>query len=276
MQLFILRRFWVASAPLTGDGHVNISPKGGPYFGIPDDHTFWFLDLSGSGNETIAHIYEPGNGRVTIMFNAFDGPPEIVRFWGKGRVLEFGTQPFLEWVKTHNIDVLPGTRSIIIVDIHQVGSSCGFSVPFYDFKEHRDILNNLWEKRKKDFEKGKTEFAMPRYCFSKPSPFMLTIFRYWAYKSAFSMDGLPGMKLGLLTGKTEKIAPIVKMVGPLAPKNADDYNIRNHRQTVLIVLLSFLLGVFTALYGIPAWLELKGQLKGVPIAKNLIGLPYSP
>ena len=165
LHSFIRDRFWVGSAPLTGDGHVNISPKGGPYFGIPDDHTFWYLDLTGSGNETIAHIYEPCNGRVTIMFNAFDGPPEIVRFWGKGRVLEFGTQAFQEWVKTYNIEVLPGTRSIIVVDIHQVGSSCGFSVPFYEFKEHREILNNHWKKREKELEKGKTEYAMPKYVF---------------------------------------------------------------------------------------------------------------
>lgn len=89
------------------------------------------------------------------------------------------------------------------------------------------------------------------------------------------MDGLPGMKLGLLTGKAEKIAPMVKMVGPLAPKNADGYNTRDQRQTVLIILLSFLLGVFAALYGIPAWLDLKSQLKSVPIAKNMIILPYS-
>lgn len=79
--------FWVASAPLTGDGHVNVSPKGGPYFGVPDEKTFWYLDLTGSGNETISHLWERGNGRITIMFNAFEGPPKIVRLWGKGECL---------------------------------------------------------------------------------------------------------------------------------------------------------------------------------------------
>ena len=79
--------FWVASAPLAGDGHVNVSPKGGPYFGIPDERTIWYLDLTGSGNETISHLHERGNGRVTIMFNAFEGPPKIVRFWGKGKIV---------------------------------------------------------------------------------------------------------------------------------------------------------------------------------------------
>ncbi|KAF5012195.1 hypothetical protein F66182_15282, partial [Fusarium sp. NRRL 66182] len=69
--------FWVATAPLSGTGHVNVSPKGGPYFGLLDNKTFWYLDMTGSGSETISHIYEPGNGRVTIMFNAFEGPPRI-------------------------------------------------------------------------------------------------------------------------------------------------------------------------------------------------------
>lgn len=79
---------WVATAPLSGDGHVNVSPKGcqtDSYFGVPDRKTFWYQDLSGSGNETIAHLHEPGNGRITIQLNAFDGPPKIVRLWGKGR-----------------------------------------------------------------------------------------------------------------------------------------------------------------------------------------------
>lgn len=159
-------RFWVASAPLSGHGHVNVSPKGGPYFGIPNDHTFWYLDLSGSGNETIAHIYEPGNGRVTIMFNAFDGPPEIVRFWGTGSVLECGTREFDDWVAKYDVEVIEGTRSIITVDVHQVGSSCGYSVPFYDFREHRQVLNNLWKKREKDAREKGTGETMPKSGFS--------------------------------------------------------------------------------------------------------------
>lgn len=76
--------FWVASAPLSPNGHVNVSPKGGPYFGVLDPKTFYYLDLTGSGNETISHQLEPGNGRITIMLNAFDGPPKIVRLWGHG------------------------------------------------------------------------------------------------------------------------------------------------------------------------------------------------
>lgn len=76
--------FWVASAPLSAHGHVNVSPKGGPYFGVADERTFWYLDLTGSGVETISHLHEPGNGRVTVLFNAFTGGPRIVRLWGHG------------------------------------------------------------------------------------------------------------------------------------------------------------------------------------------------
>lgn len=78
--------FWVATAPLSANGHVNLSPKGGQYFGVLDEKTFWYMDLSGSGNETISHIHEPGNGRITILFNAFEGPPGIIRLWGKGQL----------------------------------------------------------------------------------------------------------------------------------------------------------------------------------------------
>lgn len=145
--------FWVASAPLSGAGHVNVSPKGGEYFGVIDEQTFWYQDLTGSGNETLAHLHEPGNGRITIMFNAFEGAPKIVRLWGKGRVLEAETPPFDTFVKEHKVTTIPGTRSIIIVDIHQVGSSCGFSVPFYEFKEFRPTLNDFFDKMTKKHER---------------------------------------------------------------------------------------------------------------------------
>jgi hypothetical protein len=81
--------FWVGTAPLSASGHVNLSPKGGPYFGITDERTFWYMDLTGSGNETISHLHEKGNGRITIMFNGFEGPPKIIRLWGKGLFVFF-------------------------------------------------------------------------------------------------------------------------------------------------------------------------------------------
>ncbi|KAM7189213.1 hypothetical protein V8F33_010215 [Rhypophila sp. PSN 637] len=192
------KMFWVGTAPLSGSGHVNISPKGGLYFGLLDDHTFWYIDLSGSGNETISHLYEPGNGRITIMFTAFDGPPRIVRLWGQGKVLENQTSEFSDFVKKHDVKTIPGTRSIIMVHVHQVGSSCGFSVPKFDFKSFRTTLNDFMAKKEKDFEEGKTKENFPRY---------------WAYKNAESIDGLPGLELGRRTAKEEGIAPIKKMVG---------------------------------------------------------------
>ena len=73
------KMFFVATAPLSPSGHVNLSPKGGKYFGVLDERTFWYMDLTGSGNETLSHLCE--NGRVTIMFNAYTGAPKIVRLW---------------------------------------------------------------------------------------------------------------------------------------------------------------------------------------------------
>ena len=175
------KMIFVATAPLSGKGHVNVSPKGGEYFGVVDEKTFWYHDLTGSGNETICHLYE--NGRITIMLNAFEGGPKIVRLWGKGvykqdwtqasarfwtqyakdhvgNVLENGSPAFDAFVTKHNIKTQFSTRCIIVVDVHQVGSSCGFSVPFYDFKEFRPVLFNHFEKKREKFEAGKEEESM--------------------------------------------------------------------------------------------------------------------
>lgn len=101
VQAWILKQnlFFIGSAPLSADGHVNLSPKGGKYFGIVSPTQFWYLDLSGSGVETLSHLHEPGNGRITVMFNAFEGAPRIIRLWGKGEVLEFGTEKFKGFVE---------------------------------------------------------------------------------------------------------------------------------------------------------------------------------
>ncbi|KAK3324820.1 hypothetical protein B0T19DRAFT_239441 [Cercophora scortea] len=197
------KMFWVSTAPLSASGHINVSPKGGDYFGILDNKTFWYMDLTGSGNETISHLYEPGNGRITIMFCAFAGPPRIVRLFGHGTVLESGTAAFDQFVKKQDVKTIPGSRSIINVDVHQAAGSCGFSVPFYEFKDFRTTLNDHFKKRVEKFEAGKSEESMERY---------------WAYKNAWSIDGLPGLQVALKTAKEEHVAPIQKMVGPLAPK----------------------------------------------------------
>jgi hypothetical protein len=153
---------WIASAPLSADGHVNVSPKGGEYFGIVDEKTFWYMDLTGSGVETLSHLHEPGNGRITVMLNAFDGPPRIVRLWGHGVVLEYGSKEFLEFVGKNKVKTIPGTRAIVRVDIHQVGTSCGFSMPKYDFKEFRPTLNQFFEKRAAAEEAGNHKDGIER------------------------------------------------------------------------------------------------------------------
>jgi hypothetical protein len=154
--------FWVASAPLSAGGHVNVSPKGGQYFGIIDDQTFWYIDLTGSGVETLSHLHEPGNGRITVLFNAFEGSPRIVRLWGTGEVLEYGTKKFCEFVARNEVQTIAGTRAVVVVHIHQVGSSCGFSMPFFDFKDFRPTLNDYFKKKVANDEAGKKEDGIER------------------------------------------------------------------------------------------------------------------
>jgi hypothetical protein len=149
------KMFWVATSPLAASGHVNVSPKGGAYFGLLDDKTFWYMDLSGSGIETLSHLYEAGNGRITVMFSAFEGSPRIVRLFGRGAVVERGSPAFDDFVKKHDVQVIPGSRAIITVAVHQVASSCGYSVPYYEFKSFRRTLNEFFAKKEERFEQGK-------------------------------------------------------------------------------------------------------------------------
>lgn len=192
------------------------------------------MDLTGSGNETLSHLHEPGNGRITIMLNAYEGPPKIVRLWGTGRALENGTPDFAAFVKQHGVKLIPGSRSIVIVDIHQVGSSCGFSVPYYDFQSFRPILNDFMAKKERKFQAGDEKESMDRY---------------WAYKNAWSMDGLPGMQRGTWAAKEFSVAPIKKMVGPLAPTRYTAGAGWNAQQVLMIALLSFLMGLAVAFFG---------------------------
>lgn len=156
------KMLWVGSAPLSADGHINISPKGGQYFGIVDERTFWYMDLTGSGVETHAHLHEPGNGRICVMFMAFEGPPRIIRIWGKGRAIENGSKEFEAFVQNHKVKAIPGSRSIIVVDVHQVATSCGFSVPFYEWKGWRTTLNDFFEKKDRAYKAGKEDESMDK------------------------------------------------------------------------------------------------------------------
>jgi predicted pyridoxine 5'-phosphate oxidase superfamily flavin-nucleotide-binding protein len=156
--------FFVATAPLTGDGHVNVSPKGLDTLRILDEMSVAYLDLTGSGAETVAHLRE--NGRITLMFCAFDGPPRIVRLQGKGRVVVRGDA---EWTAlAERFDEHRGQRAVIVVECDRIADSCGYSVPLFDYVGQRSKLTE-WADHRTDEE----------------------LETYRATKNARSIDGLP-------------------------------------------------------------------------------------
>jgi hypothetical protein len=161
--------YFVATAPLAEDGHVNVSPKGmGGTLAVLGPRRVGYLDYFGSGIETIAHLRE--NGRIVIMGCAFDGPPKIVRLHGRGRFVlpedaEFATlRP--KFAKQRD----RGLRSIIVVDVDRIADSCGYSVPLMDFVGDRDTLDRHQERRS------------PEYFDT-----------YAATRNAESIDALPGL-----------------------------------------------------------------------------------
>lgn len=135
--------FFVATAPLGADGHVNLSPKGHDTFAILDENTVAYLDLTGSGVETISHLRE--NGRITFLFCAFDGPPKIVRLYGQGEVLEKGEPGYEELAPL--FPHFDGARAIIRARVARVSDSCGYSIPLYDYVGERSQLL-AWADRK--------------------------------------------------------------------------------------------------------------------------------
>lgn len=154
--------FFTATAPT--EGRVNLSPKGIDTFRCLDHHTVAYLDLTGSGNEAAAHLIE--NGRMTIMFCAFDGAPLILRLYGRGRVVR---PRDAEWtgLLTH-FTPLPGQRQIVVLRIENVQTSCGHAVPCFDYAGERRLLLDWSEKKG---EAGLEE--------------------YWREKNQVSIDGLP-------------------------------------------------------------------------------------
>jgi hypothetical protein len=130
------RIFFVATAPLAGDGLINCSPKGLDTFRILGPRDVAYVDLTGSGVETIAHARE--NGRIVFMFCAFEGPPKIVRLHGRSDVL-VPDSPEFQAVASH-FPALPGHRAIIRALLTRISDSCGYGVPRYDFAGDRDML----------------------------------------------------------------------------------------------------------------------------------------
>lgn len=137
------RMFFVATAPLTGEGHVNLSPKGLDTFRVIGPRQVAYLDLIGSGVETISHLRE--NGRITFMFCAFEGPPNILRLYGQGRVIEPEDEQWDYWIE--QFPDFKGLRSVIDVEVTRVADSCGYSIPLYEFKEDRKQLTNWCERK---------------------------------------------------------------------------------------------------------------------------------
>jgi hypothetical protein len=167
--------FFVATAPSGRDGHVNVSPKGGVgLHRVTGPHGFAYVDLLGSGIETVAHLRE--NGRICVMFAAFDGPPNIVRLHGQGRVVQQADAEFPALLDSFGIDAqrLQAVRSIVVVDVTRVSDSCGYQVPLMQFERERDQLIRYADNR---IRKEGAD-AVLRYCTTKNSE---------------SIDGLTGI-----------------------------------------------------------------------------------
>jgi hypothetical protein len=137
--------FFVATAPSGDGGHVNCSPKGLDTLRILSPTRVVYLDLTGSGVETIAHLRD--NSRITLMACAFEGAPRISRIYGAGTVHEVGTPEFAELMT--NFPELPGRRAIIDIAVDRVTTSCGYAVPMMDLVSDRDRLLE-WARAKGD------------------------------------------------------------------------------------------------------------------------------
>ncbi|WP_166983023.1 pyridoxamine 5'-phosphate oxidase family protein [Paramicrobacterium fandaimingii] len=157
--------WFVATAPLSTEGHVNVSPRGHDSLSVLNEHRVAWVDFTGSGVETIAHLRE--NGRVCLMFASFERRPRIVRLHGRGTVALPGDAEFDEVVALHPEH--PSTRAVITVDVTRVSDSCGWGVPVMEMTGERDLLRLHAEK------KGADGMAA-----------------YRVEKNSLSVDGLPG------------------------------------------------------------------------------------
>ena len=162
--------FFVATSPGKHEGHVNLSPKGvDGTFTIIDERTVGYLDIVGSGIETVAHL--KNDGRIVVMFCAFDGPPKIVRLHGRGTVVLPGDSEWEELMA--RFPPQPGARSVIRISVERISDSCGYGVPLMRYEGERGQLA--------DWVNHKTESQLAEYR---------------ATKNARSIDGLPGLPGG--------------------------------------------------------------------------------
>lgn len=161
------RIFFVATAPLSPNGHVNLSPKGGDAFRVLGPLEVAYHDYTGSGAETAAHLRE--NGRVVVMFCAVNGSPKVVRLHGKGTVVTPEDARFRRFAA--HFPPNPGTRAVIHIAVTRVSTSCGYSVPLFDFRAHRETLDQWAETKGSEGLSG-----------------------YRATKNQSSIDGLPAFE----------------------------------------------------------------------------------
>jgi hypothetical protein len=170
------RLFFVGTAPLAGDGHVNVSPKGPiETLAVLDERTVAYLDVVGSGAETIAHLRE--NGRIVVMLCSFEGPPRIVRLHGRGEVVHAEDPGFAELFGRCGFDPdVLAQRSIVVVELTRVADSCGYGVPLMSYEGERPHQRLSAEKRLR--VNGPTAFA-----------------DYQREKNALSIDGIPAVQL---------------------------------------------------------------------------------
>ncbi|KAB5593555.1 Aldehyde dehydrogenase [Ceratobasidium theobromae] len=269
--------FWVATAPLAADGHVNVSPKGMTgTFKLLGPNACFYQDLSGSGVETISHLRE--NGRITVMFTAFKGSPRIVRLWGTGIVHELGTSRYNELIPPS--ERLPGSRAAIEVKIHKVGSSCGYSVPFYEWVGERTLLVDVMAPREKQDAEAcpaalKSDIDPTAYLM--PSPFNplpassvpeKSMRKYWAVKNVRSVDGIPGLHLGRVFAGLPMTRDAVKdntwfhePMGPVGRKSQVEAIEPQQRWGPIVG--AFVLGIVVArISGISVEVSSKGSSKG--------------
>jgi hypothetical protein len=168
--------FFTGTAPLAGDGHVNVSPKG-PIgtLRVLDERTVAYLDMVGSGAETIAHLRE--NGRIVVMLCAFEGPPRILRLHGRGEIVPAGDPRFAELIERARFEVHPveeSRRAVIVVEVDRIADSCGYGVPLMAYEGQRPHME-AWAEKK--LRVGGAE----------------AIEAYKAEKNTVSIDGLPAL-----------------------------------------------------------------------------------
>ncbi|MGW2562163.1 pyridoxamine 5'-phosphate oxidase family protein [Streptomyces sp. NPDC001514] len=167
--------FFTATAPLAGDGHVNLSPKGRKgTLAVVDELTLAYLDFGGSGAETIAHVRE--NGRITLMWCAFTGPPKVLRVHGQGEAVFRDDPQWAEFIAYFKDADGAAARAVIVVHARRISDACGFAVPFMDYREERTQHAEHFGR--------KTDEEFAAYCEKKPHV-------------GVSLDGLPALPLPL-------------------------------------------------------------------------------